>query len=149
MLPLLQQLLRESALLDSFIEVLAAENQSLLEGRFADLPAIARSKNELLPQLEAADAAREATLSALGLAADRSGADQAAQANAAVGQAWMGVVRRAERARDLNLAVAAKVYTNLEFAGDALAFLQQRSEPLYGPDGARHTRAGRNTLAVG
>lgn len=149
MLPLVQQLLGESALLDAFICALEAEDQALLEGRFADLPALAHSKNGLLAQLEAADAAREATLSSLGFSADSRGAGQAAQANDAVGQAWAGVLSRAERARQLNLRVAAKVYTNLEFTGNALAYLRQRSQPLYGPDGAHHGRTGGNTLAMG
>ncbi len=149
MLPLVQRLVGEQALLDAFVGALEAEDQALLEGRFADLPAITRTKSGLITQLDAADAAREATLSALGFAPDLQGAGEAAQADAAVRQAWNDVLSRAQCARLLNLRVAAKVYTNLDFTKNALAFLRQRGHELYGPDGVHHRRSGGNTLAVG
>lgn len=134
--PLLGRLAAQRDCLDAFIAALEAEDQALREGRLQDLPALTGRKNALLASIADLDQAREAAQVALGHPRGRAGADAAA-ASQGVQDAWTALLARAERARDLNRRVAAKVFTHLDHTTQALAVLQADRQPLYGRDGAR------------
>lgn len=144
--PLLGHLVAQGKCLDAFIAALEAEDQALLEGRLRDLPALTGRKNALLAGIAELDRAREAAQVALGHPPGRAGADAAA-ASQCVQDAWTALLARAERARDLNRRVAAKVFTHLDHTTQALAVLQADRQPLYGRDGARSVGGGASRSA--
>lgn len=127
----------ETACLEAFIAALEHEDQALSEGRFEDVAALADRKGSLLADLADIGRAREASLAQLGWPPGRAGADAAARSDPLLETAWTALLGLAGRARDLNRSVGAKVHAHLEFTGSALAFLQARHQPLYGPDGGR------------
>lgn len=145
---LLGHLLAQSDCLDRFIAALEAEDEALHQGRLRDLPALTGRKNELLARLAEVDEAREAAQLALGHPPGRAGADAAA-ARHGMQDAWSALLARAERARELNRRVAAKVFTHLEHTGRALAVLQADRQPLYGRDGVRSVGGGGTARAAG
>ena len=146
---LVQVLLDESTCLDAFIEAMEAQDEALLAGRYHELPALTQRHGTLLDRLAGLDRQRESALLALGLACGDAGAAQAGRRWPRVEAGWTAVLQRAQRARSVAFRVQAKVNMNRAFAADALAFLQARCAPVYGPDGSRQQRAGRNSLAVG
>lgn len=146
--PLLGHLVAQGNCLDAFIAALEAEDRALLEGRLQDLPALTGRKNALLASIAELDQAREAAQVALGHPPGRAGADAAA-ASQCVQDAWAALLTRAERARDLNRRVAAKVFTHLDHATQALAILQADRQPLYGRDGARSVVGGGASRSAG
>lgn len=145
---LLGHLLAQNDCLDRFIATLEAEDEALQQGRLRDLPALTGRKNELLARLAEVDQAREAAQLALGHPPGRAGADAAA-ARHGMQDAWSALLARAQRARELNRRVAAKVFTHLEHTGRALAVLQADHQPLYGRDGVRSVGGGGTARAAG
>lgn len=146
--PLLGHLLAQSDCLDSFIAALEEEDEALRQGRLQDLPALTGRKNELLARIAEVDQAREAAQVALGHPPGRVGADAAA-ASQGLQDAWAALLARAERARDLNRRVAARVFTHLDHTAQALAVLQADRQPLYGRDGVRSAGRGGFARAAG
>jgi len=149
MSPLLEALLAEKACLEALLIALRQEDEALAAASAAELPAITQRKARLLERLAELDAGREAVQAALGFEPGRAGALAAAAGDALTREAWGTLLTLAEQARELNRRSAAKVYTHLEFAGNALAWLQSRSQPLYGPDGARRAAGRGASLARG
>lgn len=145
---LLAHLVAEGQALEAFIAALEQEDQALREGRLRDLPALTGRKNALLARIAELDQAREAAQAALGHPPGRAGADAAA-ANHCLQDAWTALLARAERARELNRRIAAKVFTHLDHTAQALAVLQADRQPLYGPDGAPRVRGGGVMRAAG
>ncbi len=139
--PLLGHLLAQSDCLDTFIAALEQEDQALGEGRLQDLPALTGRKNALLARLAELDRAREEAQLALGQPPGRAGADAAA-ASQSLQDVWAALLGRAERARELNRRVAAKVVTHLSHTAQALAVLQADRQPLYGRNGVHRTGGG-------
>lgn len=146
--PLLGHLVAQSDCLDTFIAALEQEDQALREGRLQDLPALTGRKNALLGRIADLDQAREAAQVALGYPPGRAGAEAAA-ATQCLQDAWTALLARAERARDLNRRVAAKVFTHLGHTTQALAILQADRQPLYGRDGVRSAGGGGSARAGG
>ena len=146
---LLSHVLAENACLESLIAALGAEDQALDDRRFDELPALLRRKEGVLDRLAEIDQARESVQRQLGLAEGRQGTEAAAQSDPALLGAVETLVERAERARELNRIVAAKVYTHLQFAADALSFLKAPAARLYGRDGAHAAPIGGSSLAIG
>lgn len=144
--PLLGHLVAQGDCLDAFIAALAAEDEALRQGRLEDLPALTGRKNALLASIAELDQAREAAQVALGHPPGRAGADAAA-ASQCVQDAWTALLARAERARDLNRRVAAKVFTHLGHTTQALAILRADRQPLYGRDGVRSVGGGSARVA--
>ncbi|MHB1125276.1 MAG: flagella synthesis protein FlgN [Ramlibacter sp.] len=139
--PLLGHLVAQGDCLDAFIAALEAEDLALRDGRLQDLPALTGRKHALLARIAELDHSREAAQIALGHPPGRAGADAAA-ASQCVQDAWAQLLARAERARDLNRRVAAKVFTHLDHTTQALAVLQADRQPLYGRDGVRSAGGG-------
>lgn len=146
---LLSHVVAETACLESFLAALGAEDQALDQRRFDALPALVQRKEGVLHRLAELDQARESVQQALGLAEGRQGAQAAAKSDPALLGAVEALIERAERARELNRIVAAKVYTHLQFTADALSFLKAPAEPLYGRDGSRAAPIGGSSLAIG
>jgi len=147
--PLLEALLAETACLEALMIALRQEGEALTAAGTVQLPAITDRKGRLLERLAQLDAGRESVQAALGFPPGRAGADAAAAGDALARDAWAGLLGLAQEARELNQRSAAKVYTQLDFTGNALAWLQSRAQPLYGPDGARRSAGGGASLARG
>lgn len=143
---LLGHLLAQSDCLDAFIAALEAEDEALQQGRLGDLPALTERKNVLLVRIAELDRAREQAQVALGYPAGPVVADAAADQRLRNG--WTELLARAERARQLNRRVAAKVFTHLDHTEQALAVLQADRQPLYGPKGV-HRSGGGSARAAG
>lgn len=140
---LLRQVSEELTLVAAFVDLLDREAAGLADGHFEALPALAREKQQLASRLAACDAAREELLVTLGYAADRSGADAAAERGGpALQEAWQRLLALAGRARDRNHRNGALVHAHLDFTRHTLAFLQTGTRPLYGPDGQHRTGSG-------
>lgn len=144
---LLGHLLAQSDCLDAFIAALEAEDEALHEGRLGELPALTDRKNVLLARIAELDRAREQAQAALGHppgppAVDAAGPDERLR------NAWTALLARAERARQLNRRVAARVFTHLDHTAQALAVLQADRQPLYGPKGV-HRSGGGSARAAG
>lgn len=134
---LLACVLAEKSCVEAFVSALQEEEEALSQGRFAELAAGAEGKARLLADLAEADRAREATQAQLGWPPGRAGADAAAAASDSLGAAWADLLACAARASELSRRVASQVHTHLDFTSNALAYLQDRNQPLYGRDGAR------------
>lgn len=143
---LLGHLLAQGDCLDTFIAALEAEDEALQEGRLGDLPALTERKNILLARIAELDRAREQAQAALGHPAGPAAADAAAP-DQRLRNAWTELLARAERARQLNRRVAAKVFTHLDHTEQALAVLQADRQPLYGRKGVRSLSGGRARAA--
>lgn len=144
------RVLAELACASSFLETLEEEDRAIAQGRFDALAPLTARKRELLDELAELDRLRELAQTELGFGPGHAGASAAARADAGLRDSWTALLAVAERARAANQRVAAKVHTHLDFASDALGFLQRRGKPLYGPDGARESAArGGAPLATG
>ncbi|MBS0452051.1 MAG: flagellar export chaperone FlgN [Proteobacteria bacterium] len=148
---LLNQLRAESAAIEQFIAVLGQEEQAMVGGRFAELPAITGRKAEMQKRVTELDRQREALQQALGFAAGRAGAAAAAAAQGEeVQAAWAHLLALAAQAQAGNKHNASIVFTHLDFTQNALRFLRASGQLFYGPDGARRAAAGTgNRLALG
>lgn len=133
---LLGHLLAQGDCLDTFIAALEAEDEALREGRLRDLPALTERKSAALARIAELDHTREREQAALGYPPGRAGAEAAA-ASPRLRDAWTALLARAERARQLNRRVAAKVFTHLDHTARALAVLRADRQPLYGRKGVR------------
>lgn len=151
MTALLKQLRAESAAIEQFIAVLGQEEQAMVGGRFADLPAITSRKAEMQKRVAELDHQREALQQALGFPAGRAGADAAAASQGdEVHAAWAHLLALAGQAEAGNRHNASIVFTHLDFTQNALRFLRASGQLFYGPDGARRAAAGAgNRLAMG
>jgi len=139
----------EKACISNLLETLEAEDEALRSGRLTDLPALTEQKSQLLLRIAEIDFGRESLQAQLGFPAGRAGVELAASGDRELAKEWVSLLAVASRVRDLNRRVGAKVYTHLEFTRNSLAFLQARSQPLYGRDGSRRATAGGTSLALG
>ncbi len=147
---LLRHVLAETGSLHRFLAVLDEEDELLAASRFNELAPLAGRKQQLLAELAALDAAREAAQLGAGWPAGRAGAEAAAATDGALAPAWSQLLVLSARARERNRQLAGKVYAHMEFTAQALAFLRAREAPLYGPDGGRTAQgAGRLRLGAG
>jgi len=148
---LLKHLRAESAAIEDFIAVLGEEEQAMIGGRFADLPAITSRKAQLQERMAELDRQREAVQKALGFPAGRAGADAAAASQGGeTHAAWSHLLALAGQAQAGNRHNASIVFTHLDFTQNALRFLRASGQLFYGPDGARRTPVGTGTrLALG
>lgn len=149
MSPLLPHVLAETACMEAFLAALAEQDRAISAGRFAELPSINERKAALLARIADIDRGRESLQAQLGLEPGRPGGDAAAGADDALRQAWASLLVLAERIRELNWRVSAKVCTHMEFTTNALAFLQARGQPLYGRDGGRKSAVRGASIAMG
>jgi len=148
---LLKHLRAEGAAIEDFIALLGQEEQAMVEGRFAELPALTHRKAQLQERMGQLDEQREALQKALGFPAGRAGADAAAASQGAeVEAAWAHLLALAGQAQAGNRHNASIVFTHLDFTQNALRFLRASGQLFYGPDGARRNQAGTgNRLALG
>lgn len=148
---LLDHLTREHAAIGEFLEVLDQEAEAMNHGDFANLSQLTDRKSQLADQIAFFGHQREMEQVTLGYAADRSGADAAADAGGeALQNAWCELLERAARARDCNHRNGVMIHTHLDFTRKAISFLQARGHPLYGPDGTHKTGTGSgNSRALG
>lgn len=148
---LLKQLRAETAAIADFIAVLGEEEQAMVNGNFADLPAITARKARLQERMTELDGQREAMQQAMGFPAGRAGADAAAGSQGdETHAAWGHLLTLAAQAQAGNRHNASIVFTHLDFTQNALRFLRASGQLFYGPDGARRAAAGTGTrLALG
>lgn len=148
MSPLLAHVHAQQSCIQALLDVLDREDEAISGGRFAELSSIREKKAGLLEQLAQLDRNREEAQAVLGFERGRAGAQAAAAHDETLRPAWVRLMALAEKARDLNQRVGAKVYTHLAFTQKAIGFLQARGQPIYGPDGAQETpRGGGASLA--
>jgi flagella synthesis protein FlgN len=148
---LLKQLRSEGAAIEAFIALLGEEEQAMVGGRFAELPALTTRKAQLQERMADFDRQRETLQQALGFKPGRAGADAAAASQGGETQAaWAHLLALAGQAQAGNRHNASIVFTHLDFTQNALRFLRASGQLFYGPDGARRTPAGSgNRLAMG
>ena len=148
---LLQHLMRERAVVGSFIELLDQEAQAMTQGQFSALPALAERKSELADQIAQLERQRAGEQVRLGYTADRKGTDAATAAGGeALQKTWVDLRECAALAHESNHRNGVMIHTHLDFTRQAISFLQSRGKPLYGPDGAHHTGSGNgNRLGLG
>jgi flagellar biosynthesis protein FlgN len=149
MSPFLPNLQAQRSCIDALLRALQEEDEALAAGRFDELPELTGRKSALLARVADLEQHRESLQAQFGLPPGRTGAELASSADEALRESWTALLATAHRARELNRRVGAKVYTNLDFTRQALAFLQARVQPLYGRDGATRQPLGHTRLALG
>ena len=143
---LLSHLLAEKSCVEEFLGVLDDEAQAMQRGLFADLGTITERKSGLLDRMATLDRARESAQVAMGFEPGRAGADAAAMAAGPTAQqTWTELLALAERAKADNRRNGSMVHGQLDFARDALHYLQATALPFYGPDGVRRAVGGMGT----
>jgi len=146
----LQHLAQEHAAVDAFIALLDQEADAMLQGRFADLPALTERKSQLADRLAILGRQRENEQMRLGYRGDRQGAEAlAAAAGPALQKAWRALSASAAQAHERNHRNGVMIHTHLDFTRQSIGLLKAGGQSLYGPDGNHSSRASGNRLAAG
>lgn len=137
---LLRTLEAEAEAISRFVELLRLEQAALGNGDTDDLASFARDKNVVSSELALLADQRNATLTGLGLEADRTGIEAWLEAHASetrTHKAWSKVIALAGEARELNRVNGKLIQIHLQHNTQALAAIQgaSRTLHLYGPDG--------------
>ncbi|OGA98071.1 MAG: flagellar biosynthesis protein [Burkholderiales bacterium RIFCSPHIGHO2_12_FULL_61_11] len=148
---MLNHLTLEHAAIGAFIDLLDREAEAMTRGDFTALPELARRKSRQADEISVLRHQRETEQLALGYAADRSGAaDAAAAGGKALQNAWRELQACSAQARERNHRNGVMIHTHLDFTRQSICFLQASGQPLYGPDGTHHAGIGLgNTLGLG
>lgn len=137
---LLQTVIDEHAMLEAFASLLTYEEKALAAVSPADtLPAIIEKKTELMDQLAALDAARDAQLQALGLPGGAKGMELASADDARLAKQWQLLRDVVDRAHRSNMTNGLMIRVRMNYNEKALAILRgaatKSASDVYGPDG--------------
>lgn len=141
---------REGELIEQFVSVLKHEQSLLSQGSADELPALTEQKNRLVVQLNQLAAQRNASLTALGYTADRSGIEAWCEEQAnrpEMRNAWGRILMLAGEARELNRLNGDLIVARMQYNAKALEALAgaRSSLELYGPDG-QSTKSGNRRI---